>query len=52
MLIKDFGECSQESNIIQLSRDHKPEIPLEKERVVRNGGRVDKYTGTYAYYSL
>lgn len=42
---KDFPECCQDNNVIQLSRDHKPEIPQEKERVIKSGGRVDKYTG-------
>jgi len=42
--IKDFGECCADNYVIQLSRDHKPEIPAEKERIIRSGGRVDKYT--------
>jgi len=51
-IIKDFPECCQDSNVVQLSRDHKPEIPQEKDRVVKCGGRVDKYTGNYLKYYL
>ena len=34
-----------ENKIIPLSRDHKPEIPEEKERIIKCGGRVDKIFG-------
>ena len=33
------------NNIIELSRDHKPDIPEEKMRIERSGGRVDKIYG-------
>ena len=41
---QDFGECQLDSNVVQLSRDHKPEIPHEKERIMKHGGRVEKYS--------
>ena len=34
-----------ENKIIPLSRDHKPELPEEKERIIKCGGRVDKIFG-------
>ena len=37
------------NNIIALSRDHKPDIPEEKMRIERSGGRVDKIYGMGPY---
>ena len=30
---------------LALSRDHKPEIIGEKQRIVASGGRVDRFSG-------
>ena len=37
------------NDIVVLSRDHKPEIPEEKERIEKSGGRVDKIFGMGPY---
>ena len=37
------------NNIIELSRDHKPDLPDEKNRIERSGGRVDKIYGMGPY---
>ena len=37
------------NNIVELSRDHKPDIPEEKLRIERSGGRVDKMYGMGPY---
>jgi len=37
------------NNIIELSRDHKPDLPDEKTRIERSGGRVDKIYGMGPY---
>ena len=37
------------NNIVELSRDHKPDIPEEKMRIERSGGRVDKIYGMGPY---
>ena len=37
------------NNIIELSRDHKPDIPEEKARIERSGGRIDKIFGMGPY---
>ena len=33
------------NKIIKLSRDHKPNLPDEKKRIINNGGRIDKIYG-------
>ena len=38
-----------ENKIIPLSRDHKPELPDEKKRIIMNGGRVEKIFGMGPY---
>jgi serine/threonine protein phosphatase PrpC len=35
--------------IIELSKDHKPELEVEKERIIRMGGKVEKYNGKMYY---
>ena len=37
------------NSIVLLSRDHKPEIPEERERIEQSGGRVDKILGMGPY---
>ena len=38
-----------ENKIIPLSRDHKPEIPEERKRIIMSGGRVDRIFGMGPY---
>lgn len=33
----------QKLEIIELSRDHKPSLPDEKERILKMGGRIDTF---------
>ena len=33
----------QKWDIIELSRDHKPSLPDEKERILKLGGRIDTF---------
>ena len=40
---------TKNKNIIQLSRDHKPELADEKERIESSGGRIDKIYGMGPY---
>ena len=45
-LLSDRGtETSAAFDTVQLSRDHKPNVPGEYERVVKSNGRVDTYRG-------
>ena len=37
------------NNVIELSRDHKPDLPEEKIRIERSGGRIDKIFGMGPY---
>ena len=37
------------NSIVLLSRDHKPELPEERERIEQSGGRVDKILGMGPY---
>ena len=37
------------NSIIKMSRDHKPNLPDEKKRIINNGGRVDKIYGMGPY---
>jgi serine/threonine protein phosphatase PrpC len=43
ILIVEGGE-SNEDKIIPLSRDHKPEIKEETQRINKCGGRVERYS--------
>jgi serine/threonine protein phosphatase PrpC len=36
------NDMNTKYNVIQLCRDHKPDLKDEKDRILRNGGRVDK----------
>ena len=37
------------NNVIQLSHDHKPELPEERKRIEQSGGRVDRVYGMGPY---
>lgn len=45
--------CKANNKIIKLSNDHKPNLPIEKERILASGGRVERikdrgnYIGSY-----
>lgn len=46
-LNKDSGKFSsydEEWKAKAISRDHKPELPDERERIEANNGRVERYT--------
>lgn len=44
-LIKDYGKGNEDEwKVKELSRDHKPELPDEMERIVANNGRVERYS--------
>ena len=32
--------CNKGKNLYQITRDHKPDDPKEKERIIKNGGQV------------
>lgn len=32
------------AEVIELSKDHKPDDPIEKQRIISNGGRVEAFT--------
>ena len=40
---------TKKNNIISLTRDHKPELPDERERIEASGGRIDKIYGMGPY---
>ena len=37
-------------SIIEISKDHKPNIPTEKERIIAAGGRVERSLRIYLFY--
>jgi len=43
---KHFNSAS-EFNPQVLTRDHKPELPDEMDRIIKNNGRVERYTSNY-----
>ena len=38
-------DSAENSETIQLSRDHKPDLEDEKARIIQSNGRVDRYIG-------
>jgi len=39
---KDTGQASEETEFVELSKDHKPDNEVEKARVISHNGRVDR----------
>jgi hypothetical protein len=46
-LILILGKASDSFIIYPLSHDHKPDLEEEKARIIKNGGRVDRYNGIF-----
>ena len=46
ILVEDRGD-SKNLGIVELSHDHKPDLPGERERILLNGGIVDKITDIF-----
>ena len=45
-------EFNEDWKVKELSRDHKPELPDELERIQANNGRVERYTSSYTQHFL
>ena len=51
----DLGKTNKDNNgeiwkVKEISRDHKPELPDEKERILANNGRVERFTSKLVFF--